>query len=111
MSLRAVPWSTRARWLVAWWVLSVLVLVWLAVIFLIPSDVQFQWQDNLRLIPVMTAGWLLPGFAFGGWKALLVAAKRSDVRTGTDRALMIVFAIWSIGWPALWMTTLAAQVV
>ena len=53
----------------------------------------------LEIVAFISGAWIVPGFALGGWKVLLVAAGRSSVRTGTDRGLSIVFAAWAIGWP------------
>jgi hypothetical protein len=98
-------WSDRrlARWLVAWWVGSVVTLVLLAAYYVLPIDVQTEWLSwwGLRIIGMMTAAWLFPGFLLGGWKALLVAAGRSSIRTTTDKALIVVFSLWAFGWPVI----------
>jgi hypothetical protein len=94
---------TTARYLVGWWVGSIVALACLAAYYVIPVDVQFRWLSvqGLEIIAFMIASWLIPGFVLGGWKALLVAVGRSAVRTGTDRALIVVFSLWAIAWPIL----------
>lgn len=100
---RLPRWSDRTavRWLVGWWVGSIVALVWLAAYYLIPVDVQFRWLSiqGLEIFALLTAAWLAPGFVLGGWKALLVAVGRSSIRTGADKALLIVFSLQAIGWP------------
>jgi hypothetical protein len=69
--------------------------------YLLPVDVQFTWlsMQGLTIMALIAGAWLVPGFVLGGWKALLVAVGRSGVTTGTDKALMVVFALWAVGWP------------
>jgi hypothetical protein len=74
---------------------------------LLPVDLPTEWVWLVEVFAFTTFAWLLPGLVLGGWKALLVAARRSDVRTGTDRGLMILFALWAVGWPTVWAASLA----
>jgi hypothetical protein len=103
MSALRDRWSDRelARGLVGWWLTSVLVLACVGAYFVMPVDVQFDWFsiNGLILIAGLAVTWLIPGAIFGGWKAVLVAAGRTSIASGADRALIVVFAAWAIGWP------------
>ena len=92
MLLERSAWFDRrtARWLVAWWVGSVVTLALLWFEFEVPLDTQPHLLSvwGLRTVVLISAAWLVPGFVLGGWKVLLVAAGRSAVLTGTDRLLM-----------------------
>ena len=100
---RLPRWSgrTTARYLVGWWVGSIVALALLAAYFVVPVDVRFQWLSvqGLEIVALLSAVWLVPGFVLGGWKALLVAFGCSSVRTGADRVLIVVFSLWAVGWP------------
>ena len=103
MLLERDAWFDRraARYLVAWWIGSIITLAGVMFQLVIPMDRQPDLLSlrSLEIVAFVSGAWLLPGFVLGGWKALLVATGRSAVRTGTDRVLVIVFAAWAIGWP------------
>jgi hypothetical protein len=102
---RLPRWSDQlyARYLIGWWLGSSIFVAWLWAVYFAPVDVEFTWLSRLGLeiFCMFGAGLLAPGFVLGGWKALLVAAGRSAIRTRTDKALAVVFALWAVGWPAL----------
>jgi hypothetical protein len=97
-----------ARYLVGWWVSSVVTFSGLAAYYLLPVDIQLRWLswDGFEIIGRLMAFWLISGLVVGGWKALLVAAGRSSIRTAADRAVIAIFILWTFVWPV--MTTLAA---
>jgi hypothetical protein len=97
-----------ARYLVAWWVGSVVTFSALAAYYLLPVDIQFRWLswEGFVMTGRLAAFWLLSGVVMGGWKALLVATGRSCIRTGTDKAVITIFILWTLAWPVL--TTVAA---
>ena len=98
------------RYLVAWWVLSVVVVAMVLLDYLwLPSDEAWWSLDNLAFVGVAASLWLTPGFLLGGWKALLVAAGRSGIRTRTDKALVVVFAAWAVGWPLAMAVSMVRQ--
>lgn len=109
MIARLPRWSDRraARYLVGWWIGSIVAVSWLAAYSVLPVDVRFQWLSphGFEIIGYLVATWLIPGLVLGGWKALLVAAGVSSIRTGTDKALIAVFTLWTLGWPAVVMLT------
>ncbi len=98
----------RARYLVGWWLGSVVTFSGLAAYYLLPVDVQFRWlsRAGFEMIGRLIAIWLISGLVMGGWKALLVAAGRSSIRTMTDRSVIAIFVLWTLAWPVV--TILAA---
>jgi hypothetical protein len=89
------------RWLVAWWLCSLIVLAVLVCHYVLPVDTEFEIVSPAGPLAVaaISFGWSIPGYASGGWKALLVAADRSQVRTRTDTIFVGAFAVWAVGWP------------
>jgi hypothetical protein len=98
----------RALYLVAWWLGSIVTFSTFAAYYLLPVDIQFRWfsLEGLEMVGRLMAFWLVSGLVMGGWKALLVATGRSSIRTGTDRAVIAIFILWTLAWPV--MTTVAA---
>jgi hypothetical protein len=107
-SLARRPDRRRARYLVGWWVGSVVTFSGFAAYTLLPVDIQFRWLSwaGFEMIGRLIAFWLISGLVMGGWKALLVAIGRSSIRTMTDRAVIAIFILWTLAWPV--MTILAA---
>ena len=85
-------------------VCSLIVLAVLVCHYVLPVDTEFEIVSPAGLLAVaaISFGWAIPGYASGGWKALLVAADRSQVRTRTDTIFVGAFAVWAVGWPPSW---------
>ena len=108
IALEAWPVRRMLGVLVAWWVVSNVALAW-QLVDTIPIDQPFSAlsADGLRLVGVTTVALLAPGFLVAGWKALLVAAGRSSIRTQVDHGLIILFALWAVGLPLVLVSGLA----
>jgi hypothetical protein len=94
--------------LVAWWLGSVTTFSGFAAYYLLPVDIQFRWLSwaGVQMVGRLIAFWLVSGLVMGGWKAVLVATGRASVRTGSDKAVIVIFTLWTLAWPV--MTTWAA---
>ncbi|HEY3764781.1 MAG TPA: hypothetical protein VGL44_06450 [Gaiellales bacterium] len=84
--------------MIGWWLGSAIAVACLWAVYFAPVDVQFTWQSRLgvEIFGAFATALLAPGFVLGGWKALLVAAGRSAIRTRWDRAIATVFALWAV---------------